>query len=172
MIERKVIALENTNFIYKTNFSGDPARDERFGSDVRKGNIIIPDPLLARELAEEGFNVKQTRPAPGDEDDFVPTYFVPVKVNYDTQWPPKIYIVSGNSDPVLLDEESITMIDTCYVRNVNAVLSPYRNKRTGTMSLYVKTMYVEQDIDDDPFASRYSRRNSDHTPENDEELPF
>ena len=72
MIERKVIALENTNF------SGDPARDGQFGSDVRKGNIIIHDPLFARELAEEGFNVKQTRPAPGDEDDFVPTYFVPI----------------------------------------------------------------------------------------------
>lgn len=160
--ERKLITIEDTKFIWRTNFSGDPERDT-FGSNARKANIIIPDPDQAMELLDAGFNVKKTKPRDGDEEDFVPTYFVAVNVNYDTEWPPKIYLVSGDADKVLLDEESIGVLDTCWVRNVNVVLNPYQNRLTGRNSLYVRTMYVEQDIEDDPFARRYTR--------NDEEEP-
>lgn len=166
MRERRLISIENTKFIFKTNFSGDPERDT-FGSDARKFNIIIPDHDQAMWMADQGFNVKQTKPKPNDED-FVPTYFVSVNVNYDTEWPPKIYLVSGNAEPVLLDEDSVDILDKCYVLNVNATLNPYHNKLTGRSSLYVRTMYVEQDIEEDPFASRYARR--DELP--DDDMPF
>lgn len=154
MQERKLICIENTRFIYQTNFSGDPERD-RFGSDARRANLIIPDHIQAAELRDAGFNVKQTKPKPGEEEDFIPTYFVAVNANYDTDWPPKIYLVSGEAEPRLLDEDSVGIIDKCYVLNVNAVLNPYCNQRTGRNSLYVRTMYVEQDLEEDPFASRY-----------------
>lgn len=172
--EKRVIRIENTKFIFRTNFSGDPERDT-FGSTARKGNLIIPDRHQAKELIEMGFNVKTTKPKPGEEEDFVPTYFVSVNVNYDTEWPPRIYLVSGDAEPVLLDANSVGIIDKCYVLNVNAILNPYRNQRTGKGSLYVRTMYVEQDIEDDPFAARYSaRRDADRRVEDDEDerLPF
>lgn len=168
MAGKKLISIENTRFIFKTNFSGDPARDT-YGSTTRCGNLIIPDEEQARELAEEGFNVRQTKPKPGQEEEFEPTYFIKVTVNYDSEWPPKIYLVSGDSDPQLLDEESIDTLDKVYVINVNAMLNPYMNQRTGKSSLYVRTMYVEQDVEDDPFAARYARKR----PVNDEEgVPF
>lgn len=154
MKERKLIAIENTNFIFATNFAGDPERD-RFGSDTRKANVIIPDHEQAMDLMDAGFNVRSTKPKPGEEDEFVPVYFVSVNVNYDTDWPPKIYLVSGDAEPRLLDEDSIDILDKCYVLNVNVVLNPYQNQRNGRSSLYVRTMYVEQDIEDDPFAHRY-----------------
>ena len=156
MREKRLISIENTNFIFRTNFSGDPERDS-FGSDTRKANVIIPDPDQAQELIDAGFNVRSTKPKPGEEEGFVPTYFVSVNVNYDTDWPPKIYLVTGNSEPRLLDEESIDILDKCYVLNVNVILNPYQNQRNGRSSLYVRTMYVEQDIEDDPFAHRYLR---------------
>lgn len=155
--ERKLIAIEDTNFIYRTNFSGDPERDS-FGSDARVANIIIPDPVLAEELLDEGFNIKQTKPREGEEEGFEPTYFVSVKINYDSFNPPRIHLVSGEADPLLLDEESIEILDRCQVLNVNATLNPYENPKTGRKSLYVRTMYVEQDVEDDPFAARYVRR--------------
>lgn len=161
--ERKLISIENTKFIYKTNFSGDPARDN-YGSTARKANIIIPDHMQARELIDAGFNVKTTKPRLGDEEDFVPEYYVSINVNYDTEWPPKIYLVSGKSKPVLLDETSVDAIDKCYVLNVNAVLNPYHNKKTGTHSLYVRTLYVEQNVEDDPFAHRYFGNNDEDEP--------
>lgn len=154
--ERNLVTIEDTTFIFRTNFSGDPERDT-FGSDARTANIIIPDEKLALELMDEGFNIKMTKPRPGEEEGFSPTYFVSIKINYDTEWPPKIYLVSGDAEPVLLDEETIDMLDSIYVANVNVVLNPYRNQRTNTCSLYVRTMYVEQDVEDDPFAHRYSR---------------
>ena len=154
--EKKLISIENTRFIFKTNFSGDPARDT-YGSDARRANIIISDPQQAEELLAEGFNVKQTKPRDDDEN-FEPTYFVAINVNYDSSWPPKIYLVSGDAEPVPLDEESIDILDKIYVINVNAVLNPYHNQKTGRCSLYVRTMYVEQDVEDDPFAMKYRNR--------------
>lgn len=156
MVQRNNIFIENTRFIFNTNFSGDPDRDT-YGSSDRKGNIIIPDHEQAMDLLHAGFNVKCTKPKPGEEEGFIPKYYVSIKVNYDTEWPPKVYLVSGDATPVLLDEESLGAIDNCYVLNVNATLNPYISKRTGKKSLYVKVMYVEQDVEDDPFASRYRR---------------
>lgn len=155
--EKKLISIENTRFIFKTNFSGDPARDT-YGSDARRANIIIRDPQQAEELLEAGFNVKQTKPREGDDENFETTYFVAINVNYDSSWPPKIYLVSGDAEPLPLDEESIDILDKIYVINVNAVLNPYHNQKTGKCSLYVRTMYVEQDIEDDPFAMKYRNR--------------
>ena len=159
MKERRLISIENTNFIFATNFSGDPERD-RFGSDTRKANIIIPDPEQAQELIDEGFNVRCTKPKVGEEEGFEPTYFISVNVNYDTDWPPRIYLVSGDSEPRLLDESTIDLLDSCYVMNVNVILNPYQNQRNGRSSLYVRTMYVEQDVEEDPFAHRYALRHS------------
>ena len=81
-----------------------------------------------------------------------------MSLNYDSEWPPKVYLVTGNNMPVLLDEESVGILDKIYVTNVDVVLNPYHNQRTGRNSLYVKTMYVEQDVEDDPFASKYLNR--------------
>lgn len=155
--ERKLISIEDTNFIWRTNFSGDPERDS-FGSDARQANLIIPDPAMAEDLIAEGYNIKHTKPKEGEEEGFEPRYFVLVKVNFNSFNPPRIYLVSGDADPLLLDEESIDILDRCQVLNVNATLNPYENPRTGRKSLYVRTMYVEQDIEDDPFAQRYARR--------------
>lgn len=157
MRERRLISIEDTNFIFRTNFSGDPERD-RFGSMERRANIKIPDYNQAMDLIDMGFNVKCTKPKEGEEEGFIPEYYIAVKVNYDTKFPPKICLVSGDSEPVDLNQDTVGQIDYCYVRNVNVVLNPYTNPITGHSSMYVRTMYVEQDIADDPFAHRYVRR--------------
>lgn len=156
MKERKFISIENTRPIFITNFSGDPERD-RFGSEARQLNLVIPDEEQARDLVDEGFNVKQTKPREDDGEEFEPTYYINVKLNYNSDYPPRVYLVSGDAEPVLLDEESVDMLDRCYILNINVVLNPYYNQRTDRKSLYVRTMYVEQDIEEDPFATRYRR---------------
>lgn len=160
MREKNFISIENTRPIFVTNFSGDPERD-RFGSTARQLNLVIPDEEQAQDLMAEGFNVKKTRPREDDGDEFEPTYYVNVKLNYDSNYPPRVYLVSGDAEPVLLDEESVDMLDRCYILNVNVVLNPYYNQRTDRKSLYVRTMYVEQDVEEDPFAQQYMRRDRD-----------
>lgn len=159
---RDVITVENTKFIFATNFSGDPKRD-KYGNDARVGNLILNDPRIIDELIRAGFNVRQTQPKP-DDDDFEPTYFVKIRANYDSKYPPRIFLVSGDAEPVRLDEETVSEIDKCYVLNVNVILNPYINKNTGSKSLYIRTMYVEQDVESDPFASRYTRRGRQFSP--------
>jgi len=166
MNEPRLIVIDDTKFILQTNLAGDPAVD-RFGSNKRRVNIIIPDPEMAQELFNRGFKVKATKPKPGEEEDFVPTYYISVMLNYDSPWPPEVYLVSGNATPVALNEESVGVVDKCYVLRVRVALNPYENPKTGIKSMYIRTMYVEQDVADDPFAHMYV-----HGDGGDGHLPF
>lgn len=160
-----LITVENTRFIFNTNFAGDP-RADKFRSDERKGNIVLPE-HLALELRADGFNVRETLPREGDGPEFEPEYYIVVKANYGSKYPPKIYMVAGEgAEPVLLHESSLVEIDRMRVKNVNVVLNPYENPNTGKRSLYIRTMYVEQAVESDPFAARYAR------PRRDADLPF
>lgn len=160
-----LVIVENGKFIFDTNFAGDPKKD-RFGSDERKANLVIPDIDLARELIDDGFNVRLTKPRVGEEDGFVPRYFVKVKLNYKSTWPPKVYLVTDEDKSVLLDEESVACLDDIWVDRVNAVLNRYEGP--NGKSLYVKSMEVYQKVDDDPISAKYRRRNRDE----EEEIPF
>lgn len=171
----KTIAVDNTRFIFATNFAGDPTKD-RFNDNRRKANLLIPDPEQAKDLIKAGFKVRETHPRPDDDPSgFIPEFFVSVLVKYrdkagkPVKYPPKVYLVSGDSEPVLLDEDSIETIDNMRVKNVNVILNPYEyDPANNGLSLYVRTMYVEQDIDDDPYAARYrARRHAEY-----EEEPF
>lgn len=160
-----LVIVENGKFIFDTNFAGDPKKD-RFGSDERKANLVIPDIDLARELIDDGFNVRLTKPRVGEEEGFVPRYFVKVKLNYKSTWPPKVYLVTDEDKSVLLDEESVACLDDILVDRVNAVLNRYEGP--NGKSLYVKSMEVYQKVDDDPISAKYRRRNRDE----EEEIPF
>ena len=174
----KTIAIDNTKFIFATNFAGDPTKD-RYNDARPKANIIIPDPEQAKDLIKAGVRVRETRPRPDDDpDDFQPEYFITVLLKYrgkngiPVKYPPKVFLVSGDSEPVLLDEETVKQIDTMRVHNVNVILNPYEYD-AGKLSLYIRTMYVEQDLYDDPYAHLY--RNRRHVAEPDDEgsaLPF
>lgn len=160
-----LVIVENGKFMFDTNFAGDPKKD-RFGSDERKANLVIPDIDLARELIDDGFNIRLTKPRVGEEEGFVPRYFVKVKLNYKSTWPPKVYLVTDEDKSVLLDEESVACLDDIWVDRVNAVLNRYEGP--NGKSLYVKSMEVYQKVDDDPISAKYRRRNRDE----EEEIPF
>lgn len=168
-MRNNLVIIEGANFIFDTNFSGDPKRD-RFGNDQRKANLVIPNIEQARQLIDEGYNVRLTKPKEGEEEGFTPRYFVSVKLNYESKWPPKVYLVTEENGGVLLDAESVCCLDDMWVESVNAVLNPYEGP--NGKSLYVKSMEVFQKVDDDPITSKYSRRS--YVPEADEEdsIPF
>lgn len=163
MTNANIVSIDDTKFIYETNFAGDPAKDH-FGDSRRKCNIVIPDPKQAEEMLEKGYRVKKTKPGPDDDpDDYVPTYFVQAVLKYrdrygkELKYPPKIYLVNADNEPVPLNEESVKCLDSIRASNVNVILNAWETD-DGSYSLYIRTMYVEQDFDDDPFAARYAKR--------------
>ena len=177
----KVIAVDDTQFIFATNFSGDPEND-RYQDTRRKANIIISDPNQIQKLIDCGVNVRSTRPKDDDVENFEPEHFVTIQLKYrnrdgsPVKFPPKVYLVSGGKPPRLLDEEAVECIDHMYVQNVNVILNVYNyDPDNNKSSLQIRTMYVEQRLDDDPYASRYaSQIDTEYTDEEDEDgdLPF
>jgi hypothetical protein len=181
------VFIEGTRFIFNTNFSGDPKRDT-YGSSERKGNLIIPDPLMARELIDEGFNVKMTKPRDGeDPEEFAPTYYIVVRLSYRNrdgelkQWPPKVFLITEDKTNEL-NEDTVSCIDYTWVESVNVVLNKYENPKTNKKTLYIKTMEVYQRVEDDPILARHRKsanegedepQDSVHfNPENEEDIPF
>lgn len=160
------VDLRNTRFIFHTNFAGDPTKDA-FGSNLRKATIIIPDADVAHALIDAGYNVKTTKPRRDDDPEtFEPEYYIQIQAKYRTyqgvevQYPPKIVLVSGNNSTDLT-EETIGILDNIRVKNVKVRLNQYFNKMTNKKSLFIKIMYVEQNVDEDPFASDYEFNGDD-----------
>lgn len=155
--------IDNTRFVYKTNFSGDPERD-RFADKRRKCNILIPDPEQVKDLIKMGVKIRQTTPTSNDDPDtFVPDSFVTAvvayrnKYNEPLEYLPKVYLVVHDRPPRLLSEETISELDFIRVKNVNVILNAREYDPVNHLkSLYIRTMYVEQDVEDDPYASLYA----------------
>ena len=59
--KRQKVNIDDTRFIFTTNFSGDPSRD-RFGSDKRRVNVVIPTMELVNHLMDLVVKVRQTNP--------------------------------------------------------------------------------------------------------------
>ena len=158
------INLDNTNFIFDTNFSGDPARD-KYHDSRRKAKILLPNKETAERLRDMQIKVYETKPGKNDDPDtFEPEYFVAAQAKFyyidgtPVKEPPRIYLVNGNNEPVLLSEDALGLIDNIHVSNVNTVLNPGKLGDNGTRPLYIKVMYVEQDITADPYAEYYKNR--------------
>lgn len=174
--------IDDTSFIFKTNFSGDPARDTgNYPNDQRKANVIIPSEEQAKDLIKDGIDVKTFRPKPRNEGDPVPdpVYYVKVMLQYrkktgePVEYPPQVYLVTEEGEePVMLEEDTVDELDHIRIKNVNVVVRPYVwDPVNGRKSLKIKTLYVEQDLEDDPYAARY-RAKVRKAPVLDEEEPF
>lgn len=160
------VNIENTKFIFGTHFEGDPAKD-KYHSTKRYGNIIIPDPAFAEEMRNQGFNVKHIDPDLENypNEDPAGIYYVSIIANMDSSYPPKIYMISGidirvNSEPIMFDADSLHLIDTMRVENVDV----FANQHTWDegKTLYIRTMYVTQCLDDDPYYNKYHQSVSDN----------
>ena len=117
--KRQKVNIDDTRFIFQTNFSGDPTRD-RFGSDKRRVNIVIPTVEQAMDMKAMGINVKETHPNPNYtyDEPFVPTYYVPVTVNVDSKWPPHVYWITLQGKRLLCTPETIGHSPHILCRNI------------------------------------------------------
>lgn len=152
----KDLIIEGAKIIFR-NFSGKPDQYNREGD--RNFNVII-DEDLAKRLADEGWNIK-VRPPREEGDDTL--YRLPVKVNYNSEMPPKIWMVTRNAN-TLLNEDTVGNLDYAEISNVDMIITPYFwevNGKSGVKA-YLKTMYVT--LEEDIFAEKYAR--------NDEDVPF
>ena len=142
------INIEGAMIIWK-NFSGE--RD-KFNPGKRGFSVVIDDTVMADELRQEGWNVKD-RPLQEGADDSEQEWTLPVKLNMNRYT--QVWLIVGNHK-TLLDEDTVSQLDVVDIVNCDISIRPYEweiNGRTG-ITAYVDSMYVT--IRENKFAEKYA----------------
>lgn len=142
------INIEGALIIWK-NFSGE--RD-KYNPGKRGFSVVIDDPVMADELSNEGWNVKE-RPLPEGADSSEQEWMLPVKLNMNRYT--QVWLIVGNHKN-LLDENTVAQLDVVDIVNCDISIRPYEWEMSGRSGItaYVDSMYVT--IRENKFAEKYA----------------
>jgi hypothetical protein len=163
------LRLEDVKIIFK-NFRGEKGPYNEAG--VRSFSVVVDDPKFAADLIDEGWALKPLKNEEGDID----AYHLPVKVNYVSRQPPRIYKVSmSNKGQFPLDERTVDMLDYLPIDYADVILNPYQWEVRGESGVkaYCQTMYVV--IEENELDIKWANLSADPHPsprEYPEEPPF
>ena len=152
---RGVVQIDDARIIYR-NFAGAPSKFNREGD--RNFAVVIEDQDIAEALTEKGWNVKIKPPREeGDE----PFMFLPVKVKFNDRGP-RVYLQNslGGRNRVILDEDTVGILDNVDITNVDLDIRPYDwdvQGKTGRTA-YLQSICVTQEVD--RFLDRYAEQES------------
>ena len=141
------LVIENGRIMFR-NFSGQESRFNKAGN--RNFAVVIDDLAEAERLANEGWNVRYTKPREeGDE----PLAYINVAVSYNNI-PPMVVLVTKHGKTII-DEEEVGMLDWAEIINSDLILRPYNWEVSGNRGVkaYLKTGYFT--IEEDAFADKY-----------------
>ena len=145
------LRMENAKIIW-TNFAGVKGRYNQPG--FRNFHLVIDDEELAQRMIADGWNLKRFKPR---EDDDVPPdgYHMQVVVAFDRGRPPKIILVTNESQ-TYLNEETVERLDSADILSCDIEVRPSNwsqpDGRHGVKG-YLQTLYVV--AREDPFAHKY-----------------
>jgi len=142
------INIEGANIIWK-NFSGE--RD-RFNPGKRGFSVVIDDTVMADELRQEGWNIKE-RPLQEGADPSEQEWTLPVKLNMNRYT--QVWLIVGNHK-TLLDENTVAQLDVVDIIDCDISIRPYEWEMSGRTGItaYVDSMYVT--IRENKFAEKYA----------------
>lgn len=142
------INIEGANIIWK-NFSGE--RD-RYNPGKRGFSVVIDDTVMADELKQEGWNVKE-RPLQEGADPSEQEWTLPVKLNMNRYT--QVWLIVGNHK-TLLNEDTVAQLDVVDITDCDLSIRPYEWEMSGRTGItaYVDSMYVT--IRENKFAEKYA----------------
>ena len=142
------INIEGATIIWK-NFSGE--RD-RFNPGKRGFSVVIDDAVMADELRQEGWNIKE-RPLQEGADPSEQEWTLPVKLNMNRYT--QVWLIVGNHK-TLLDENTVAQLDVVDIIDCDISIHPYEWEMSGRTGItaYVDSMYVT--IRENKFAEKYA----------------
>lgn len=146
--------FENARIIY-CNFSGAGSRFNKEGD--RKFTYEFYDDQEAERLRENGWYVKTKLPR--EEGDDI-RYHIDVSVSFRSfpNIPPAMIYIYSNGVRTQLDEETVGMLDSAEIRNVDLTIRPrwWLDDRTNEWKVkaYLKEMHVT--LEPSPWANKYA----------------
>jgi hypothetical protein len=152
-----ILKFDNARIINR-NFEGRASKYNREGD--RNFCVVIDDPDLANQLRDDGWNIKIKPPR---EEGDSPLIFLSVKIKFDSEHPrlnPAVYLKTGRKMNKL-DEESISILDSVDIINVDMDIRPYNydvNGKTG-ISAYLLGMCITQNVN--RFEQRFAEENEE-----------
>ena len=142
------INIEGATIIWK-NFSGE--RD-KFNPGKRGFSVVIDDAVMADDLKQEGWNIKE-RPLQEGADPSEQEWTLPVKLNMNRYT--QVWLIVGNHK-TLLDENTVAQLDVVDIIDCDISIRPYEWEMSGRTGItaYVDSMYVT--IRENKFAEKYA----------------
>lgn len=144
------LIMENARIIWR-NFAGKEGQYNREGD--RNFNVVLEEEL-ARQMIEDGWNVKFKEPRNEEEDGL---YTIQVSVGFKGR-PPRMVMIGGVSGRrTELGEDECEMLDWADIANVDLIIRPYNwevNGKTGVKA-YLKSIFVT--INEDYLELKYGQ---------------
>lgn len=161
------LTIENIggDCVFFRNFAGAPTKYNAAGGKRNFGILLDPD--YARELANEGWYIRWTKPRTTDEE---ARPYLSVNLKYGGKKPPKVVLVTSKKK-TRLDEDLVHILDLFDrddILNIKMRLRPNEWDETGKYgaSAWVEVLYVQ--VRDDDLEEEYA----DIPYDDDHEVPF
>ncbi len=144
-MRRANLFLENVKIGFR-NFEG---REGRYNAEGKRNFVIFLDNETAARLEEQGWNIHWPKPTENDtENEKNP--FLKVRVNFNWKGLKIVMIVNGK--PEFLDEDTVGVLDTAELENVDVSVSPYEYE-PGKISASLASIYAT--VKTDEFMAKY-----------------
>lgn len=132
---RPDITMEGVELLFR-NFSG---KEGEMNPKGQRNFCVVLEDDVAQAMAKDGFNVKQLKPREEDDEG---KYFIKVKVNFESQWPPRIYLITSRGKTIL-GPEDMPVLDWTQITNSDLIVSPsnWKTASGSGVTLYLKSGY-------------------------------
>lgn len=137
------------------NFSGQKrvVNGQVINSEGNRNFLLMLDPEIAGPMAEDGWNVRYTKPRDPDDD---PVPFISVDANFG-KYPPDVWKKTPSSKPIKLEEEDMSQLDEDQIIEANVVVHPRRYDVQGKQGVkaYLRRLLVT--VAEDEFADYFGK---------------
>lgn len=148
---RRSLIIEGARIGFK-NLEG---RKEKYNAEGDRNFVVFLDTPFAEELAAEGWNIKF--PGEKNEDEiYDKDPYLKIAVNYNN-FPPRLEMVDPiNQSKVVLDENTVGMVDNTVILSADLEITPYNWKVQGETGVkaYIKSGYFV--MESSPFFNKYN----------------
>lgn len=144
------VEIPNAQIIYK-NFAG-RERPPYNPEGYRNFCVVIEDEGMAKQLSDDGWNVKIRQPKDGEGD---PKLYLPVKIGYNVR-PPHVIMVSAEGRETELGEDDLEILDEVDIRCGDVAVNPYNWEMRGEYGVAAYLKFGKFYLERTPFADKYT----------------